>query len=394
MRSILFVAIVTVSACGSTTAPFMPDAEVITLGAMSVAPATVATKRGLDKPTQLTATATLSNGKSVDVTLDATWTSSDETVAVVSASGLVSVVGAGTTTITANYESTRSTSIVTASSPRIYLADAGGPAIAVFDAFASGDTPPLARIGGSATTLSFPWAIAVANDEIYVSDVNASSIDVWAITATGNVAPSRRIVGALTKLSANYGLAVYNHEIYVSSDKEVLVFPDTASGNVAPTREIVGASTGLSYGYSIEIDQDELYVSATQTTSILVFPANASGNLAPIRKLMGTAEYPLSLVYDFKVAEGELYVAELSGIRTYLAATNGQATPIRYLVGTNTNLNSVIGVNVVGNELFTVNFSGGGIHAFPRRASGNTAPIRGIGGAMTTISSPRHQFVY
>jgi uncharacterized protein YjdB len=52
---------------------------------------------------QLTATQTLSNGMTQDVTTAATWQSSNSTVATVSKAGLVTAVATGTATITATY---------------------------------------------------------------------------------------------------------------------------------------------------------------------------------------------------------------------------------------------------------------------------------------------------
>ena len=54
---------------------------------------------------QFTATATLSDGTTMDVTSLATWTSSDAAVVTVSASGVVTGVSAGTAVVTATYSS-------------------------------------------------------------------------------------------------------------------------------------------------------------------------------------------------------------------------------------------------------------------------------------------------
>src|SRR5664279_1838122 len=87
--------------CGSATGPSIPDAEHITVGSIAVTPGTVTTKRGLDAPTQLSAKATLSNEATVDVTVAATWKSSNAAVATVDDAGLVTPVSGGMATITA-----------------------------------------------------------------------------------------------------------------------------------------------------------------------------------------------------------------------------------------------------------------------------------------------------
>ena len=100
MKNLLLVLLCS-SACGSAGAA-LPDAFVVHVAAVTVSPATVSARRGLDAPTQLAVTAAFNNSKSVDVTSDATWTSSDETVAKVSSSGLVTAIGVGMATITAS----------------------------------------------------------------------------------------------------------------------------------------------------------------------------------------------------------------------------------------------------------------------------------------------------
>jgi uncharacterized protein YjdB len=62
---------------------------------------------------QLTATATLSDDTTSDVTATAVWTTSAPTVATVSAAGLATAVAAGTATITATYGGQSATSVIT-----------------------------------------------------------------------------------------------------------------------------------------------------------------------------------------------------------------------------------------------------------------------------------------
>lgn len=66
---------------------------------------------------QLTATLTLTDGTTDTVTADATWSTSDEEVATVSAAGLVTAVGAGECTVTASYEGLTGTSTITVPEP-------------------------------------------------------------------------------------------------------------------------------------------------------------------------------------------------------------------------------------------------------------------------------------
>ena len=58
----------------------------------------------LGATSQMTATATLSNGTTQDVTAQATWQSANTAVATVSSTGLVTGVAAGSAAITATYQ--------------------------------------------------------------------------------------------------------------------------------------------------------------------------------------------------------------------------------------------------------------------------------------------------
>lgn len=62
---------------------------------------------------QLTATASLSDGTTQDVTNTATWESSEPTEAIVSSTGLVTAFAAGTVNITATYQSIVGTDAIT-----------------------------------------------------------------------------------------------------------------------------------------------------------------------------------------------------------------------------------------------------------------------------------------
>jgi len=82
------------AACGnSSTSPTTVSSIAVT----GTVPAMGATS-------QFSATATLSNGSTQDVTTQATWTSSDGTIATVASNGVVTAVAAGSVTISAMYQ--------------------------------------------------------------------------------------------------------------------------------------------------------------------------------------------------------------------------------------------------------------------------------------------------
>ncbi len=85
---------------------------------------------------------------------------------------------------------------------KVYAVNLSGPVfVAVFAPRASGDAAPIRQLGGMATRLSDPLAIALdARGYLYVANqtegVGTASILVFAPDATGNAAPVRRITEA------------------------------------------------------------------------------------------------------------------------------------------------------------------------------------------------------
>jgi uncharacterized protein YjdB len=95
--AVLFVGLALLSsACGGST----PTA------ASSVSSVSITgTAPQVGAAAQFTATATLADGATMDVTSLATWTTSDASVVTVSTSGVVTGVAAGTAVVTATYSS-------------------------------------------------------------------------------------------------------------------------------------------------------------------------------------------------------------------------------------------------------------------------------------------------
>lgn len=95
------------------------------LTAIAITPVNWAMKAG--KSQQFSATAEYGDGTMQDVTASAAWSSSTATVATVSSSGLVTAVGAGTTTITANYTGKGSTTLTVSTTAPPNLGVWGAP---------------------------------------------------------------------------------------------------------------------------------------------------------------------------------------------------------------------------------------------------------------------------
>lgn len=373
MTRVLLALALFATACGSAGAA-LPDAFVATISAVEVTPDTLTVKRGISAPTQLTAKLALSNSTTLDITNNATWASSDSTVATVAPSGIVTPLSVGTTMITATYEGVTSTaSAVTVAATTMILSDIGKSQINIYDAYTDG--PTLRQIVGANTTLSTPWGLTVYHDELFVTETNGA-IDVFPATAAGDVAPTRRITG----LGNAYGIAIYKDEIYVATGAKILVFPVAATGAVAATRTIASTAGALANAFSVAVYKDEIY--ATNYTSVMVFPTPADGDVAPTRKIMGSNTF-LTSCYAVFVENDEIYVSNLSGVRVFLTSSDGDVSPIRNLAGANTALSSATGVTLLGNELYVTNAGSTGTHAFPASVTGDAAPTRALTSAGT-----------
>src|ERR1700730_2606866 len=118
-RVCVLALLVVITACGgsSNSSPTSVPPTVSSLAITTTASiATVAVGQTI----QLTATATLSNGSSQNVSTQVTWQSSNQVVATVSGTGLVTSVTVGTATITATYQGKTATiviSVLSVSSP-------------------------------------------------------------------------------------------------------------------------------------------------------------------------------------------------------------------------------------------------------------------------------------
>ena len=96
----------------------------------------------------------------------------------------------------------------------VYVFDAETDTISEFAAGATGNVAPIHTISGSNTGLSdgggfkFGLAVSQTSGDIFVSNPVSNSILVFAANATGNVAPIQTIAGSATKLSEPVGVAL------------------------------------------------------------------------------------------------------------------------------------------------------------------------------------------
>jgi hypothetical protein len=211
----------------------------------------------------------------------------------------------------------------------------------IYAAGSSGDSGPIAIIGGSNTGLLDPQGIAVdSSGKIYVTDPEAESVFVYpSLTSSGtgalNEAPIATISGLnpaggnITGLFYPTDIAVDSTGIYMAdvgngTGASVFVFPTLATSgtgvlNEAPTATISGMNTGLVRPAGITLDSNHnIYVTDLDVTgdtpSVFVFPPVASSTAdlpdeSPMVTISGVdtgVSYPFGIALD---SLGNIYVA-------------------------------------------------------------------------------------
>ena len=374
-------------ACSPVKGTPLIDAEVINVDMLKLNPASGSARLGLDPPIQLTATASLSDGTTRDVTLYATWTSSDDTVAT-AATGLVTPVHAGTATITASIGGQMATADMSVRNPIIAIADRDpGGSIDFFDAFTTGSgITPVRSIAGSATLMTAPFGIAIDGDELFEAEESANGVLVYPLDGSAGVAPLRHIAGSATGIGIAFGIAVYKNEIYVTTSNSVEVFPEDGSGNIAPTRVISGSNDGFVDPFGILVQNDLIYVANSDSSGggrIQVFPTSGSGNLVPLQTIAGSATH-LQRPIGLAIVNNELYVTDLvSLIAVFPLDANGNVAPTRWIHGPDTKMSSPIHIAVIGQQMVCPEEDTNNVLTFPLESTEDQPPTLQFSSSVT-----------
>ena len=210
-------------------------------------------------------------------------------------------------------------------------------------------------------------------------------------------------------MSLGLPAAVCAQELFVPNraGNSVDVYRRTADNTEAPRRRLVGPATALDLPQIVVVDavNNELVVlnvGQPNAPSITVYERTASGNIAPIRALAGAAtglSAPLWLAVDS--VNNELFVLNFdstsmtSAVTVYSRTASGNTAPIRTLGGAATGLDQApylgfqgLVVDTVNNELLAANGNNNSITVYNRTVSGDTAPIRTLAGRLTVLDFP------
>ncbi|KAA6457835.1 hypothetical protein DYQ86_20910 [Acidobacteria bacterium AB60] len=338
--------------CGSSSAP-----PPLTISLIAVTPANPSLAAGATQ--QLKATGTYNNGTTADISSQVSWSSSNTGVATVSASGMLSAVAAGSSTITASMNGVNGTTSLTVTAPgsgKTLSSIAITPANATF---VVGGTQQFTATGsysdGSTADLTATATWSVTNTGVatitaagLATGVSAGTASVSAVaqgvtgTASFTVAPSASptlvsiavtpaapsiTVGATQQFTAT-GTYSDNSTANISSTVTWSVTtPSVASiSNTGLATGVAAGSTPVKATLSGITGSTTLTVTAaTKTiTSIAVTPADAS--IATTK----TQQYTATATYSDKSTADITSTATWSSSNTAVAtiAANGLATGV------------------------------------------------------------------
>src|SRR6266853_21165 len=201
-----------------------------------------------------------------------------------------------------------------------------------------------------------------------------------------------------------------NNELIVGDDNHhgIVVYARTASGAALPLRQITGLSTQLDYPSQVVVDNtnNELWAVNNDTSDrAVVFNRTDTGNMTPLRvvdfKAFALAE-KRTWGWAVDAVNGEVFGSFQNGSAVYVF-DRAVGDLLRSLSRPATQLADPHGifVDTVNNELFEANEGhqfgvapqAPSITVYARTASGNTAPIRTIQGALTGLSQPKNIYV-
>ena len=180
----------------------------------------------------------------------------------------------------------------------------------------------------------------------------------------------------------------------------VLHFSASAAGAATPGSTIANTNvTSLAFLATDKLGN--LYTTSTQGTagtSLIEYPAGSTNNAQPIRSIPFNATTKLSALNGLATdSTGGLYVPEDSGgVAIFSSTATGSVAPTGYILGdsqTGGGLSTLLVANAAATDatgnVYVIDAGVGvtkPIVVFSTTAVGNVAPIRSIGGALTTMA--------
>lgn len=255
-------------------------------------------------------------------------------------------------------------------------------------AASTGTTAPKRVISGDRTDLMLNCALYVdqKNGDIY--SVNNDSIDstvVFSRRATGNAAPDR----SLHTPHGSFGIAVDEEAqemfLTIQHSHAVSIFPKMGNGEDPPTRVLQGDRTGLGDPHGIALDTKNGLIFVSNFGSTMTMRRSEAGKNAR-GDGDGKEFWPLDRDHAVPGSGRNLPPS----ITVYPKKASGDTAPLRVIQGPRTQLNWPTGMAIdpERGELFVANDQGDSILVFSTSAAGDVAPRRVLKGSKTLIKYP------
>jgi uncharacterized protein YjdB len=314
---LIAIPLLILSGCGKSN-----TATSVTVAMIAVAPNPESIAAGATQ--QFTAKATFNNGTTADVSSQVTWSSSNITIATINASGMLTAVATGSTTVTASVSGVNGTVDVTVTANKTLTSIAVSPAAASvvvgatqqFTATGSYSDGTTSDITSSVTWATSNTATATINAAGLATGVAAGSANVTAalsgvtgtaaLTVTAQVATPTLVSIAVTPPTAIVAVGAIQQFAATGtySDGSMANLSTTATWSVSNTTVATVSGTGLATGAAVGTTTVTAFVSGVNGTaslivtalvkniaSIAVSPASASFAAGATQQFTATATY-------------------------------------------------------------------------------------------------------
>ena len=256
------------------------------------------------------------------------------------------------------------------------------------------NTPPTATmsepkrvIGGDEAFLEYACSVYVDPETGDIFGVNNDTMNwmpVFGRDAKGNVAPKRKLLTPHT----TFGIVADEQEqellLTIQDDHAVIVFKKDAQDEDSPVRILQGIKTRMAdpHGIALDTKRNEIFVSNWGTNNERP-PLSEGGG--------GDARHERT---DFPVGRNRAFSGtgkiQPPSITVYPKKAQGDTPPLRVIQGPRTQMDwpTALAVHPERGELFVANDTGNSVIVFRADASGDVAPIRVIKGPRTMVKNP------
>ena len=291
-----------------------------------VSPSTPSVVAGLTL--QFKATGTYSDSTQKDISSTVTWTSSDNTKATISASGLATGVGAGTTTVTATMSGVSGTDMLTVAPPNLLsvVISPNAPTIPVHK------TLQFSAVGSytDGSTKDLTANVVWASSNTTIASISSSTGLATSAALLGNTNISAVMTGgpAITSVQMTVTATIYAYATNFDDDT-VSQYQRNNDGTLSPLSLPTVSSGHQPFSISVEPTGEYVYVSNWGSSNVSQYRIQSNGSLSAIGTgTVATGLFPNAVTINH--ADSFAYVANLgdSTISQFKIGLDGQLTAL------------------------------------------------------------------